>query len=180
MDSGAEPLRPAVGIMSRVLRIAFTLGAVCAAAIVYYRVRPEPVVAQARSDTVGYKPQKAISEQPNDAGSIAGHYYEGDGTGYNVYLTLRSNNTYTATWHGCLGAYGEAFGDWKLSGGLVVFAPSMETDMMRGHLKGLEVLRFQGHWIFLSTNKSDREFYDKWGVSVYSCFQNTNNIFRGP
>ena len=166
--------------MSRVLKITFALGAVCASVIVYYTFRPEPVIAQTHSETGGYKPQKGAAELPVDSNSLIGGYYRGDGTGYNVYLTLSSNNQYTAEWHGCLGNYGEAAGDWKLSGGVVAFEPSKETDMMRGHLKALEVLKFQNHWILLSTNKNDREFYDKWGVSTYSCFQNTNFIFRGP
>ena len=166
--------------MSRVVKITLTVGALCAAAILYYLVRLELVIAQTSSETYGYKPQKGVAERPADAKVLAGRYYCGDGTGYNVHLTLTPGGAYTAEWHGCLGTYGEAAGDWKLTDRLVVFTPSKETDMMRGHLRGLEVLKFQGRWILLATNQSDRETYDKWGVSTYSCFQNINSIFRGP
>jgi hypothetical protein len=166
--------------MSRVLKITFAFGVVCASAIGYYLVRPEPVVAESRNETFVYKPQKGVSERPADAKTLAGRYYRGDGTGYNIYLALNPDGTYEAEWRGCLGTYGEAAGDWKLEGTQIVFTPSKETDMMRSHLRGLDVLKFQGHWIFLSTEKNDREFYDKWGVSTHSCFQNTNSIFRGP
>ena len=166
--------------MARVLKITFALSAVCASAIVFYLVRPEPVATETHTETYVYKPQKGVAERPADAKALAGRYYRGDGTGYNIYLTLNPEGTYTAEWHGCLGTYGEAAGDWKLTDTRIAFTPSKETDMMRSHLRGLEILKFQGHWIFLSTNKSDREFYDKWGVSDYSCFQNTNSIYRGP
>jgi len=166
--------------MSRIIKITLVVGGLCAAAIAYYLVRPESVVAQTSSETYDYKPQKGVAEHPADPKALAGHYYCGDGTGYNVDLTLGPDGAYTAEWQGCLGTYGQAAGTWKLVDGLVAFTPSKETDMMRSHLRGLEVLKFQGHWILLSTNKSRREFYDKWGVSAYSCFQNTNSIFRGP
>lgn len=166
--------------MSRVLNITLAVGAICATAIACYLIRQERGAEEPKDQTYDYKPQKGVPEHPTDAKALAGHYYRGDGTGCNVYLTLRPGGNYTAEWHGCLGIYGEAAGDWKLSDTQIVFTPSTETDMMRSHLRVLEVLKFQGHWVFLSTNKSDQEFYDKWGVSAYSCFQNTNNIFQGP
>ena len=166
--------------MSRVIKITLAMGAVCATALVYYLVRPEPLATNTHEEPYDYKPQKGVAGCPSDAKGLAGGYYTGDGTGYNVYLTLNAKGTYTAEWLGCLGTYGEASGDWKLTNTQVVFNPSKETDMMRGHLRRLDVLKFQGHWILLSSDKDDREFYDKLGVCAGSCFQNTNNIFRGP
>jgi hypothetical protein len=166
--------------MSRIIKITLTLGALCVAAIANYLVRPESVSAQTSRETYGYTPQKGIPEGSDDPKALAGHYYRGDGTGYNVDLTLGADGAYTAEWQGCLGTYGTAAGSWKLTDGLVVLTPSKETDMMRDHLRGLEVLKFKGHWILLTTNQSDRKFYDKWGITAYSCFQNTNSIFRGP
>jgi hypothetical protein len=166
--------------MSRVLKITFVLSTICFGAITFHLIRPESVVAQSTHASYVYKPKKGISASPTDARMLAGHYYRGDGTGYNIELNLKSNGTYSAEWHGCLGTYGKAAGVWNLAGTQVVFVASKETDMMRGHLKRLEVLKFQGHWILLPTKRDDREFYDKWGVSAYSCFQNTNSIFRGP
>jgi hypothetical protein len=166
--------------MSRVIRITLALWALCAGAIGYYLVRPGSGIAPASSDALEYEPQKGVAERPADTRVLAGHYYRGDGTGYNVHLTLGSDGAYSAEWQGCLGIYGEAAGDWKLADELVVFTPSKEIDMMRRHLRALEVMKFQGNWILVPTDKSDREFYDKWGVSTYSCFQNTNSIFQGP
>lgn len=166
--------------MSRVIKMTIVLGAVCATVVAYYSVLPKPILADTSGKTYHYKLLKGVLERPDDPKLLGGHYYRGDGTGFNVYLTLSPDGTYKAEWHGCLGSYGEAAGKWKLGGGMVVFTPSKETDMMRNELRGLEVSRFQGHWILLSTNQSDRKFYDKWGISAYSCFQNTNSIFPGP
>jgi|ERR1043166_2518820 hypothetical protein len=117
----------------------------------------------------GEEKEKGTPEAPPNAEAVAGDYYRGDGTSYNIYLTLKANGKYTAEWHGCLGKYGEASGQWTLKDKQIVFKPSKERDMMTGHLKALDVLKFKGAWIFVPTD--DRDFYDKWGVSRYSCFQ---------
>lgn len=117
----------------------------------------------------GEEIEKGTPEAPPDAKAIAGDYYRGDGTGYNIYLTLDANGQYKAKWRGCLGVYGEASGRWTLKDKQIFFAFSKETGMMQGHLKELDILKFKGGWIFVPTN--DREFYDKWGVDRYSCFQ---------
>jgi hypothetical protein len=108
-------------------------------------------------------------EAPPNTKAVAGSYYRGDGTGYNIYLTLKANGKYTAEWHGCVGKYGEAAGRWVLDDKHIVFKPTKEEGMMKGHLKVLDVLKYKDRWIFVPTD--DREFYDKWGVSSYSCFQ---------
>ena len=113
--------------------------------------------------------EKGTPEAPRDAKAVAGSYYRGDGIGYNIYLTLKENGEYTAEWHGCLGKYGEASGQWTLTDKRIVFRPAKEEDMMKGHLKSLDVLRYKGQWIFVPSD--DHEFYDKYGVSRYSCFQ---------
>jgi len=58
----------------------------------------------------GEEKEKGTPEAPSSAKAVAGDYYRGDGTGYNIYLTLKENGKYTAEWHGCLGKYGEASG----------------------------------------------------------------------
>jgi len=117
------------------------------------------------------EPQKGTPEVPPNPKAVAGNYYRGDGTGYNIYLTLKENGKYTAEWHGCLGKYGEASGQWTLAGKSITFKASKEKDMMKGHLKSLDVLKFRGQWIFVPSD--DRQFYDKYGVSRYSCYQKT-------
>ncbi len=112
---------------------------------------------------------KGISEAPTNTAVLAGRYYCGDGLGYNVSLVLKDGGDYTAQWNGCLGKYGEAAGKWKLVETRIVLTPSDEKDMMKGHLKTRDVLKFKGDWIFVRAD--DRAFYDKHGVTRYSCFQ---------
>jgi len=113
--------------------------------------------------------EKGVPEAPPNAKAVAGSYYCGDGLGYNVTLTLKDNGVYSGEWHGCLGKYGEASGTWKLSDKRIVLTPKKEKDMMKGHLKTLDVMKYKGGWIFVRAD--DRDFYDKHGISRYSCFQ---------
>ena len=113
--------------------------------------------------------EKGVPEAPPNTKAVAGSYYCGDGKGYNVTLTLKSDDTYFGEWHGCLGNYGEASGTWKLSDKQIVLTPKKEKNMMEGHLKTLDVMKYKDGWIFVRAD--DRDFYDKHGVSRYSCFQ---------
>jgi hypothetical protein len=45
--------------------------------------------------------------------TLAGQYYQGDGTGVNWYLTLQTDHHYSFTWRGCLGEYGKSAGRWS-------------------------------------------------------------------
>ena len=92
-----------------------------------------------------------------------------DGTGYNIYLTLSEDGTYAAQWCGCLGEYGTASGTWAVADKRIVLKPVKEKDMMKGHLKRLDVLRYKGQWILVPSD--DRNFYDEFGVTRHSCFQ---------
>ncbi len=101
---------------------------------------------------------------------FAGNYFRGNGTGYNIALDLRPDGSYDAQWRGCLGIYGTARGKWSIiDGDQIVLSPRKETDMMKGHLKRLDVSKYQGDVILIPTD--DREFYDEHGPSRYSCFQ---------
>jgi hypothetical protein len=113
--------------------------------------------------------EKGTPQAPPNANAEAGSYYIGDGTGYNFYLTLKANGNYDAEWHGCLGKNGEAKGHWTLKDKQIIFKPSKEKGLMKGHLKALEILRYKGNWIFVPTD--ERDSYEKGGVSRYSCFQ---------
>jgi hypothetical protein len=70
----------------------------------------------------------------------AGTYYRGDGLGYNIFLDLKSNGTYSSKWRGCEGLYGTAQGQWASNGKQILLKPSKETDMMKGHLRTLDVV----------------------------------------
>src|SRR5262249_7592960 len=89
----------------------------------------------------GEDKEKGTLEAPRNAKAVAGSYYRGDGTGYNIYLTLDADGKYKAEWRGCLGKYGEASGQWTLKDKQITFKPSKEQDMMKGHLKSLDVLK---------------------------------------
>jgi hypothetical protein len=113
--------------------------------------------------------EKGEPAAPPNAKAVAGSYYCGDGLGYNVTLSLKENGEYSAEWHGCVGKYGDALGSWKLTDKRIVLTPKEEKDMMKGHLKTLDVLKYKGSWILVRAD--NRDFYDKHGVSSYSCFQ---------
>jgi hypothetical protein len=113
--------------------------------------------------------EKGEPAAPPNAKAVVGSYYSGDGLGYNIALTLKEDGSYSAEWHGCLGKYGDASGTWRLSDKRIVLTPKKETDMMKDHLKNLDVLKYKGGWIFVRADH--RDFYDKHGVSRYSCFQ---------
>lgn len=124
----------------------------------------------------GLNSKTATSESSPNAAAVSGHYYRGDGLGYNVYLTLESDGRYAAEWRGCLGKYGEANGTWRLEGRRIIFSPSQETGAMKGHLRALEALPFDGDWILVPTHQEDRRFYKTSGISRLSCFQKTERV----
>jgi hypothetical protein len=96
---------------------------------------------------------------PANAKTVAGDYFRGDGTGYNVSLLLKENGKYTAECHGCLGNYGTASGDWKFTDNRIVLIPVNETGIMKGHLKTLDALNRKGSWVLMPT--IEREFFEK-------------------
>ncbi len=106
--------------------------------------------------------------------SIAGSYYRGDGTGYNINLSLLDDGAYKAEWHGCMGLYGAALGVWIDDGEHVLLFPSVEAGLMQGHLRQLDVVQRGAGAILLPAN--DRDFYYDHGVSAYSCFQRTEAL----
>ena len=123
------------------------------------------------------KVKKGNWDSPANAGELVGQYYTGDGLGYNINLTLKPEGTYEAVLRGCLGIYGTEAGRWSLIATQIVFTPSNETVRMREFLTNLDIMKFRGHWIFLSTNEGYRTYYEEFGVDRFSCFQNTGNIF---
>jgi hypothetical protein len=72
--------------------------------------------------------------------SAAGRWYRGDGLGENIYLNLREDGTYEATWRGCLGEYGKASGRWSRTAGEVALTPRGEEGMMKGQFRTLVVI----------------------------------------
>jgi hypothetical protein len=103
-----------------------------------------------------------------DVSKLPGRYYQGDGLGYNVYLSIRKDGTFDCTWRGCLGVYGTSKGSWSLRGNRVVLHSSEETGMMKGHLSSLDVLLHDGELILVRSDHND--FFLERGPSRYSCF----------
>lgn len=161
--------------MSRVLKFAIVFGTICAYGVVIYAAQIEWFALSHYDGRL----QRGVVGLPHSAKDLAGTYYTGDGTGYNIYLTLMADETYSATCKGCLGTYGESSGEWRTDGDRITFQSSRETDMMRGHFKDLDILHFRDHWIFLPTDNQDRLGYEQFGVSRLCCYQNTNSIYPG-
>ncbi len=108
--------------------------------------------------------------QAEKAPDLAGRWYRGDGLGVNLRLELREDGTYSQTWHGCLGKYGEAAGEWKFEEGQVRFTPTEEEGMLRGRAESLDVEEHEGGWVLVPTSERAREFHERWGPSPSSCY----------
>ena len=120
-------------------------------------------------------PAKGTPERPTDATAIEGAYYRGNGLSYNLELALKPGGEYTARWDSCLYKGGEASGTWKLSDRRIFFAPAIESEMLRGRLETLDILKFEGEWILVPVADGERKFhdalYEREGVTPLSCFQ---------
>ena len=106
---------------------------------------------------------------PIPAKRLAGKWYRGDGTSYNVTLTLNRDSSYDAVWTGCLGTYGTARGTWHLDAAKLKFTPTEEKDMMRNHLRTLDVLPDKRG--FALVPPECRKHFDKWGSDTPYCFK---------
>lgn len=63
--------------------------------------------------------------QRYDPTRIAGEYYQGDGLGANLYLTINLDYTFKFRWMGCLGEYDKNHGKWKFEGDVLVLEPEL-------------------------------------------------------
>lgn len=112
--------------------------------------------------------------EPNKVGEngkqFVGTYYRGDGTGFNLTLTLKSNGHFDCRWTGCLGVYGTSTGTWKVEGDEIQMSTLTAKGMMEDKPIGtLTITTNLGNTFLVQNN--DREFYDEHGPSRYSCFQ---------
>jgi hypothetical protein len=103
---------------------------------------------------------------------LTGKWYRGDGTGYNITMTLKRDGTYDAVWAGCLGTYGTAVGSWSATSDSLTLTPKSETGLMEKHLRSLTVIpQKQG---FVLVPPDAREGFSKWGAdSGYWSFSRT-------
>lgn len=70
-------------------------------------------------------------------------WYTGDGLGVNIMLYLQDDDSYSATWDGCLGRYGSASGTWSQTGDIVDLVPDLEDGMLEGFLVRLHFMTTQ-------------------------------------
>jgi hypothetical protein len=62
---------------------------------------------------------------------LVGRYYDGDGLGVNLNLSLRGDGTYSCSWTGCLGDYGSTQGNWGRLGDTIHISPTKLDGMFK-------------------------------------------------
>jgi len=60
---------------------------------------------------------------------FVGSYYQGDGLGYNLHLTLKNDGSFTCQWSGCLGDYGATSGTWAHDGDKITVSTTKSSGM---------------------------------------------------
>jgi hypothetical protein len=73
---------------------------------------------------------------------VVGDYYQGDGTGVNWYLTLKSDSQYSFKWAGCLGEYAKSEGQWSMAGTQIELHPGITVDMPERFPTAYEIVRW--------------------------------------
>lgn len=92
--------------------------------------------------------------------SLVGAYYQGDGLGYNLRLSLQPNGEFSCSWTGCLGDYGSTKGIWGRSGDTVVVSAAKSDGMfLDSPLTNMRIVRLDGEPYLLQ--KPDIEFMEK-------------------
>jgi hypothetical protein len=73
-----------------------------------------------------------------------------------------------------LGVYGNCAGTWQREGDIIRIAVTSVDGMFeRSPLSDLQILGLKDKPILVQLN--DRELFDKWGPSRYSCFASKEN-----
>lgn len=67
----------------------------------------------------------------------------GDGEGFNLKIEFFGTK-YRATWHGCMGEYGRAEGDFIKAAYHIRFSPKTETGMMANRFRSMRIVRSEG------------------------------------
>ncbi|MCC6797025.1 MAG: hypothetical protein IT366_18055 [Candidatus Hydrogenedentes bacterium] len=74
----------------------------------------------------------------------AGSYYEGDGTGVNINLTIAPQNGFTITWQGCLGLYGHNYGSVVEKDGQIMLVTKLPNE--EGKFGNFDTAYFPVRW----------------------------------
>jgi hypothetical protein len=96
---------------------------------------------------------------------LAGKYYQGDGLGFNLSLTLARDGTFDCLWTGCLGEYGKCSGKWwKTDERLVLRTKSKEGMFEDRPLADHKVAEHEGKTVL-------KPIDDKTGASDFFTFR---------
>jgi hypothetical protein len=109
------------------------------------------------------------------AGQFAGTYYQGDGLGCKIHLTLAADGSFTGTWDGCLGRYGDSNGNWSVSGKTLTLSPHRETDMMKNYARTFDIVKIDKGFVFVA--EKDRNHFKQYGdATTYWCFHRIDQL----
>lgn len=112
---------------------------------------------------------------PAIAKQFAGTYYEGDGLGCKIHITLASDGSFTGTWDGCLGRYGDSNGNWSVAGQTLTLSPHREHEMMEKFARTFDVVKTDKGFVLVA--EKDRQHFKEYGPSTtYWCFHRTDRL----
>lgn len=135
-------------------------------------IQPAPLPNSQRVDTATtmLMPTGTIDHR------LVADYYTGDGMGYNLDLSLLADGTYSCTWTGCMGPYGNASGVWARSGDSVSFINRESTGALTNYLRGATVV--DGGRFPALVLEQGQEYYRKYGLDEYSALQRERPSLR--
>jgi hypothetical protein len=109
------------------------------------------------------------------ARQFAGTYYQGDGEGVRIHLTLAFDGSYRETWDNCGGRYGESNGNWTVSRKTLTLSPHRATKTMKDFERSFDIVESDEGFIFVAGKARDR--FKKHGDSTtYWCFHRTHQL----
>lgn len=99
---------------------------------------------------------------------LAGRYQLGGITGYSPVLVLNPDATFECTWHGCLGVYGRATGNWSIGDDCVRFTTTQaEGAYLDKPLTQIRLASFRGQYLLVEPSRFDS--FTRSGPSNMHC-----------
>jgi hypothetical protein len=112
---------------------------------------------------------------PPIAAQFAGTYYQGDGLGVQIHLTLAADGSFTGTWDGCMGRYGDSDGNWSVSGKSLSLSPHRETEMMKNYARTFDIVKTDKGFVFVA--EKDRRHFKEYGDATADwCFHRVDQL----
>jgi hypothetical protein len=132
--------------------------------------------ASAKTTVLVYSRGVPLTEKVReiDTAVLAGEYYVGDGTGYNLHLMLKKDQKFECTWMGCLGVYGRASGDWSVDDKGVILSPVTSEGMLKARPLGrVQIVTCRDRYLLVQ--EGDRRLFDRCGPARFSCLHRAEN-----